>query len=141
MPIILQVALGQRESIAVFGDDYPTEDGTCIRDYIHVMDLANAHWLALQHLRQSKSSDVFNLGNGTGFTVKEVIETAREVTGHRIPATISPRRPGDPAVLIASSGKAQTVLGWKPKFNNLKTIIETAWKWHKENPAGYRENE
>lgn len=139
IPIILQVALGQRESIGIFGDDYPTEDGTCIRDYIHVMDLANAHWLALEHLRKNNVSDVFNLGNGTGFSVKQVIETAREVTRHRIPEVISPRRAGDPAVLIASSEKAQSVLGWKPKFNDLKTIIATAWKWHQANPNGYND--
>ncbi|RFU62104.1 UDP-glucose 4-epimerase GalE [Peribacillus glennii] len=137
IPIILQVALGQRESISIFGDDYPTKDGTCIRDYIHVMDLANAHWLALEHLRKNNLSDVFNLGNGTGFSVKEVIQTAREVTGLPIPETISARRAGDPAVLIASSKKAQTALGWKPKYNDLKTIIQTAWKWHKENPTGF----
>lgn len=140
IPIILQVALGQRESIGIFGDDYPTEDGTCIRDYIHVMDLANAHWLALDHLRKNDTSDVFNLGNGTGFSVKQVIETSREVTGHKIPEVISPRRAGDPAALIATSEKAQNVLGWKPKYNDLKTIIETAWKWHSANPKGYEDN-
>jgi UDP-glucose 4-epimerase len=137
IPIILQVALGQRESIGIFGDDYPTEDGTCIRDYIHVMDLANAHWLSLEHLRKNETSDVFNLGNGKGFSVKQVIETARSVTGHSIPEVVSPRRAGDPAVLIATSEKAQTVLGWKPKYNELKTIIETAWNWHQANPRGY----
>ncbi|KIY20904.1 UDP-glucose 4-epimerase GalE [Mesobacillus subterraneus] len=137
IPIILQVALGQREQISIFGDDYPTADGTCIRDYIHVMDLANAHWLALEHLRKKETSDVFNLGNGTGFSVKEVIETARKVTGHEIPEVVSPRRAGDPAVLIASSEKAQTALGWNPKYNNLETIIETAWNWHNNHPAGY----
>ncbi|MFJ5623168.1 UDP-glucose 4-epimerase GalE [Peribacillus loiseleuriae] len=140
IPIILQVALGERESIGIFGADYPTEDGTCIRDYIHVMDLANAHWLALQHLRISEASEVFNLGNGKGFSVKEVIETARNVTGHPIPESVSPRRAGDPAVLIASSKKAQSVLGWKPKFNDLETIIETAWNWHQANPNGYEDN-
>ncbi|XJZ26765.1 UDP-glucose 4-epimerase GalE [Bacillota bacterium Lsc_1132] len=139
IPIILQVALGQREAIGIFGDDYPTEDGTCIRDYIHVMDLANAHWLALEHLRKNNTSDVFNLGNGTGFSVKQVIETAREVTEHPIPEKISPRRAGDPAVLIATSEKAQSVLGWKPKYNDLKTIIATAWKWHQANPNGYND--
>jgi UDP-glucose 4-epimerase len=137
IPIILQVALGQREHIGIFGDDYPTEDGTCIRDYIHVMDLANAHWLALEHLRKNNESDVFNLGNGTGFSVKEVIETARAVTGYEIPEKISPRRAGDPAVLIASSEKARNVLGWKPNYHDLKTIIETAWNWHSKNPTGY----
>ncbi|WP_409304264.1 UDP-glucose 4-epimerase GalE [Peribacillus sp. SCS-155] len=137
IPIILQVALGQRESIAIFGDDYPTDDGTCIRDYIHVMDLANAHWLALEHLRNNNVSDLFNLGNGLGFSVKEVINTSRKVTGHPIPEIVEQRRAGDPAVLIASSEKAQQVLGWKPKYNDLQTIIETAWKWHKANPKGY----
>ena len=139
IPIILKVALGQREAIGIFGDDYPTEDGTCIRDYIHVMDLANAHWLALEHLRKNENSDVFNLGNGTGFSVKQVIETARKVTGHRIPELVSPRRAGDPAVLIATSEKAQTVLGWKPKYNDLETIIRTAWNWHQSHPTGYNE--
>jgi UDP-glucose 4-epimerase len=139
IPIILQVALGQREHIGIFGDDYPTEDGTCIRDYIHVMDLANAHWLALEHLRSKNESDVFNLGNGKGFSVKEVIETSRKVTGHPIPEVVSERRAGDPAILIASSEKAQTLLGWKPKYNNLKKIIETAWNWHEANPNGYHD--
>ncbi|PLR96925.1 UDP-glucose 4-epimerase GalE [Bacillus sp. T33-2] len=137
IPIILQVALGQREAIGIFGDDYPTEDGTCIRDYIHVMDLANAHWLALEHLRKNESSDVFNLGNGKGFSVKEVIETARKVTGHSIPQKVSPRMAGDPAILIASSEKARNVLGWEPKYNQLETIIETAWRWHQAHPHGY----
>lgn len=139
IPIILQVPLGQREHIGIFGDDYPTEDGTCVRDYIHVMDLANAHWLALQHLRTGSPSDVFNLGNGTGFSVKQVIDIARGVTDHPIPAVVSPRRAGDPAVLIASSEKAQSVLGWKPKYNDLRTIIETAWSWHKAHPRGYED--
>lgn len=138
IPIILQVALGQRGHIGIFGDDYPTKDGTCIRDYIHVMDLANAHWLALEYLRKRETSDVFNLGNGTGFSVKEVIETARKVTGEPIPEVVSPRRAGDPAVLIASSEKAQTALGWKPQYNDLATIIESAWKWHSSHPAGYK---
>ncbi|MDF2720914.1 MAG: galE [Paenibacillus sp.] len=137
IPIILQVPLGQRESIGVFGDDYPTADGTCIRDYIHVMDLANAHWLALQRLRDGFPSDVFNLGNGTGFSVKQVIELAEKVTGGAIQSNILPRRAGDPAVLIASSDKAKNVLGWQPKFADLETIIATAWNWHKHHPQGY----
>lgn len=137
IPIILQVPLGQREHIGIFGDDYPTEDGTCIRDYIHVMDLASAHWRALLYLRGGNESNVFNLGNGTGFSVKQVIELARAVTGHPIPAVVSPRRAGDPAVLIASSDKAKSVLGWRPRFDDLSTIIETAWNWHKNNPNGY----
>ncbi|WCK55877.1 UDP-glucose 4-epimerase GalE [Aneurinibacillus sp. Ricciae_BoGa-3] len=137
IPIILQVALGQREAISVFGEDYPTEDGTCIRDYIHVMDLANAHWLALNRLREKGESGIYNLGNGTGFSVKQVIETARSVTGHPIPAIIAQRRAGDPAVLIASYEKAQAELGWKQRYNSLHEIIETAWNWHKSHPHGY----
>ncbi|WP_027415915.1 UDP-glucose 4-epimerase GalE [Aneurinibacillus terranovensis] len=137
IPIILQVALGQRESIAVFGDDYPTEDGTCIRDYIHVMDLANAHWLALERLRRTKESGIYNLGNGTGFSVKQVIDTARRVTGHPIPAVVSERRAGDPAVLIAAYEKAQAELEWKQRYNSLDEIIESAWNWHKHHPHGY----
>jgi UDP-glucose 4-epimerase len=137
IPIILQVALGQRDSISIFGDDYPTEDGTCIRDYIHVMDLANAHWLALKRLRETGESGIYNLGNGTGFSVKQVIETARKVTGHPIPAHIAPRRAGDPAVLIASYDKAQTELGWVQRYDSLEEIIHTAWNWHKKNPNGY----
>ncbi|WP_018133055.1 UDP-glucose 4-epimerase GalE [Effusibacillus pohliae] len=138
IPIILQVALGQREFVSIFGDDYPTEDGTCIRDYIHVMDLANAHWLALKRLRESNESGIYNLGNGAGFSVKQVIDKAREVTGHPIPARIGPRRAGDPAVLIASSEKAKQELGWQPKYNSLQQIIESAWNWHKHHPQGYK---
>jgi UDP-glucose 4-epimerase len=137
IPLILQVPLGQREHISIFGDDYPTEDGTCIRDYIHVMDLASAHRLALEYLRAGQPSDVFNLGNGTGFSVKQVIELARQVTGHPIPAKTVSRRAGDPAVLIASSQKAQQTLGWKQQYRELGTIVESAWKWHKNNPRGY----
>ena len=134
IPLILQVPNGQREKISIFGDDYPTKDGTCIRDYIHVSDLAQAHILALDHLLQGGESDVFNLGNGVGFTVKEVIDVARAVTGHPIP-----RRAGDPAQLIASSKKAVEQLGWKPKYNDLNTIIASAWKWHSAHPRGYEE--
>lgn len=137
IPLILQVGLGQREKIMVFGDDYSTEDGTCIRDYIHVTDLANAHLLALSRLRKGGESRIFNLGNGKGFSVKQVIEVARKVTGRSIPAEIAPRRPGDPAVLIASSQKAKDELGWKPQMDSLETIVETAWNWHKEHPNGY----
>jgi UDP-glucose 4-epimerase len=137
IPIILQVALSQRERIDIFGDDYPTPDGTCIRDYIHVMDLANAHWLALQYLRRHGRSDVFNLGNGTGFSVRQAIETARQVTGHPIPAAVLPRRAGDPAVLVASSEKARRSLGWQPKSPELAEIIESAWRWHQSHPKGY----
>lgn len=139
IPIILQVALGQREHIGIFGDDYPTADGTCIRDYIHVMDLANAHWLALEYLRRTHRSDIFNLGSGKGFSVLEVIETARKVTGHPIPAKIYPRRAGDPAVLVASAEKAQQKLKWLPRYRQLEEIIATAWKWHKEHPNGFKD--
>lgn len=139
IPLILQVPLGKREKISVFGDDYPTHDGTCIRDYIHVNDLAQAHILALDYLFNGGESDVFNLGNGVGFTVKEVIDVARNVTGHPIPAEIAPRRAGDPAQLVASSEKAKTVLGWKPEYDGLNTIVSTAWAWHKSHPNGYEE--
>ncbi|MGM0875165.1 MAG: UDP-glucose 4-epimerase GalE [Bacillota bacterium] len=137
IPIILQVALGDREKIMIFGDDYNTADGTCIRDYIHVTDLADAHILAIEKLRKENKSATYNLGNGNGFSVKEVIETARNVTGHPIPAEVAPRRAGDPAILIASSEKAISELGWKPKYADLHTIIESAWKWFQKNPNGY----
>ncbi len=123
IPLIIQVPLGKREKIYIFGDDYPTEDGTCVRDYIHVMDLATAHYLALEYLREDNSSDIFNLGNGNGYSVKEVIETTRKVTELPIPADVKERRAGDPAVLIASSDKAKSVLGWKPEFDSLEKII------------------
>jgi UDP-glucose 4-epimerase len=135
IPIVLEVALGKRDHMLVFGDDYPTRDGTCVRDYIHVMDLAQAHILALHAL--DGGSRVYNLGNGQGFTVHEVIQTAREVTGHRIPAEIGPRRPGDPAVLIASSARIRRELGWEPRYPELRAIIESAWKWHQAHPDGY----
>lgn len=137
IPLILQVPNGQRKEVSIFGDDYPTKDGTCIRDYIHVTDLAQAHILAVDYLRKGNSSDIFNLGNGVGFTVKEVIETARKVTEHPLPAVISPRRAGDPAQLIASSEKAKTILGWKPQHADIEEIIATAWKWHKNHPDGF----
>lgn len=137
IPLILQVPLGQRETISIYGDDYPTSDGTCIRDYIHVTDLAQAHILAVEYLMKGNESNIFNLGNGVGFTVKEVIDTARKVTGHPIPATTTPRRAGDPAQLIASSEKAKTVLGWKPEHADLEEIIASAWKWHSTHPNGY----
>lgn len=139
IPIILQVALGKREKIAIYGDDYATEDGTCVRDYVNVMDLVNAHILALDRLQRGGESTVYNLGNGEGFSVKEVIDVARKVTGHEIPAEISPRRAGDPAKLVASSEKAMKELKWKPKYSSLENIIETAWKWHKNNPEGYQD--
>lgn len=137
IPLILQVPLGKREHISIFGDDYDTKDGTCIRDYIHVMDLASAHYKALQYLRNGNNSDIFNLGNGNGYSVKEVIDVARSVTKHDIKAVIEPRRSGDPAVLIASSDKAKTILGWKPEFDSLEKIIQDAWNWHSNNPKGY----
>ncbi|WP_461611066.1 UDP-glucose 4-epimerase GalE [Cytobacillus kochii] len=137
IPLILQVPLGQRDKIYMFGDDYPTEDGTCIRDYIHVMDLAAAHYQALEYLRKDNPSEVFNLGNGNGYSVKEVIDMARQVTKHSIPAEVKGRRAGDPAVLIASLEKAKDILGWKPQFNSLEKIISDAWNWHRNNPDGY----
>lgn len=137
IPLILQVPNGQREYISIFGDDYDTKDGTCIRDYIHVTDLAQAHILAMGYLMSGGESNIFNLGNGIGFTVKEVIDTARKVTGHPIPAKITPRRAGDPAQLIASSEKAKTVLGWHPEHADLEEIIATAWNWHKNHPHGF----
>ena len=137
IPLILQVPNGQRQKISVFGDDYPTADGTCIRDYIHVNDLAQAHILALDYLMGGGKSDVFNLGNGVGFSVKEVIDVARKVTGHPIPAEICPRRAGDPAQLVASSDKAKSVLGWKPELDDLETIVRSAWNWHRAHPKGY----
>ena len=137
IPLILRVPLKQREHISIFGDDYDTKDGTCIRDYIHVTDLAQAHILAVKYLMAGNESNILNLGNGVGFTVKEVIETARKVTGDPIKAEIEPRRAGDPAQLIASSEKARTILGWKPEHADLEEIIATAWKWHSTHPNGY----
>lgn len=137
IPIILQTALGQREKILIFGDDYGTVDGTCIRDYIHVSDLANAHLLSLERLIAGGESRIFNLGNGKGFSVKEVIDTAEKVTGLTINSEITNRRAGDPAILIASSNKAITELNWKPKYDSLTTIIETSWNWHLNHKNGY----
>ena len=137
IPLVLQVPLGQRETINIYGDDYQTEDGTCIRDYIHVTDLAQAHILAVEYLMNGNDSNVFNLGNGVGFSVKEVIEVARKVTGHAIPAVISERRAGDPARIIASSDKAREVLNWQPAHADLEEIIASAWKWHSTHPKGY----
>jgi UDP-glucose 4-epimerase len=136
IPLVLQVALGQREHITVFGNDYPTRDGTCVRDYIHVLDLAQAHMLAMQALDEL-GSRAYNLGNGTGFTVLEVIESARRITGHPIPAVIGPRRPGDPAVLVASSERIRRELGWQPRFPELDDIVGSAWEWHRAHPHGY----
>jgi UDP-glucose 4-epimerase len=137
IPIVLQVALGKREKVTIFGNDYPTEDGTCIRDYIHVMDLAEAHYLALKKLNETNESGVYNLGNGKGFSVKEVIEACRKITGKVIPAEVAPRRAGDPAVLVASSEKARRELGWTPKYPNLEEIIAHAWNWYRNNPDGF----
>ena len=128
---------GKREAISIFGTDYDTKDGTCVRDYIHVTDLAQAHILAVKYLMEGNESNIFNLGNGVGFTVKEVIETARKVTGKPIKAVEEGRRAGDPAVLIASSEKAKNILGWKPEHADLEEIIASAWKWHSSHPQGY----
>lgn len=138
IPIILQVALGQREHISIFGDDYDTADGTCVRDYVHVADLAAAHCCALDRLSAGYGSGVYNLGNGQGFSVKEVIEAARVVTGHPIPQQIEQRREGDPATLVASSERAMKELGWKPTRHRLETILHDAWTWHQHHPHGYQ---
>ena len=138
IPLILQVANEQREAISIFGEDYDTKDGTCVRDYIHVTDLAQAHILAVDYLVKGGESSIFNLGNGVGFTVKEVIDAARKVTGHPIKAELVPRRAGDPAKLIASSEKARTVLGWNPQHADLEEIITSAWNWHKNHPKGFQ---
>jgi UDP-glucose 4-epimerase len=140
IPLILQVVAGKRDHISIFGTDYPTPDGTCVRDYIHVIDLAEAHILALEGL-ETQSKLIYNLGNGRGFSVREVIEATRKVTGHPIPAVEAPRRAGDPAVLVASSEKIIRELGWKPKYADLKTIIRTAWEWHQKHPRGYEKSE
>lgn len=137
IPLILQVPLGKREFISIFGDDYDTEDGTCIRDYIHVTDLAQAHILAVKYLLEGNESNTFNLGNGVGFSVKEVIETAKKATGLPIAAKIVERRAGDPARLVASSEKARKVLGWNPEHADLEEIIASAWKWHSTHPNGF----
>lgn len=136
IPIVLEVALGQREKIEIYGDDYDTNDGTCVRDYIHVQDLAQAHILALDAL--DDESRVYNLGNGNGYSVREVIDTAREVTGQDIPAEVGPRRPGDPAALVASSEKIRNELGWTPRYPDLESIIASAWEWHQKHPHGYQ---
>ncbi|NLE75166.1 MAG: UDP-glucose 4-epimerase GalE [Chloroflexi bacterium] len=137
IPLTLQVALGQRPHLTIFGSDYPTRDGTCVRDYIHVLDLAQAHILALRAL--DEGSRVYNLGNGQGFTVQEVLETAREITGHPIPAVEGARRPGDPAVLVAGSQRIKQELGWQPRYPHLREIVASAWEWHRRHPRGYGE--
>jgi UDP-glucose-4-epimerase GalE len=138
IPLVLQTALGQRPHIEVFGTDYPTPDGTCIRDYIHVEDLAEAHLLALERLEPGKGLR-YNVGTGTGYSVREVIRTAEEVTGKKIPVKEGPRRPGDPPALVASSEKLQRELGWRPRYAELRRIVETAWNWHKSHPKGYND--
>lgn len=136
IPLILQVALGKREKIYIFGDDYDTPDGTCVRDYIHVCDLVDAHLLAAENIQPGNVS-TYNLGNGEGFSVKEVIEACRKVTGHEIPAELAPRRPGDPDKLVASSVLAADQLGWRPRYPDLETIVSHAWAWHQGHPRGY----
>lgn len=135
IPLVLQVAAGQRECITIFGDDYDTPDGTCIRDYIHVLDLADAHLLALQGLERGNC--VYNLGNGQGYSVRQVIETARAVTGADISAQVGPRRSGDPARLVASSERIRSELGWAPRFPGLEEMVASAWRWHQRHPGGY----
>ena len=137
IPLVLKTALGQREKAVIYGDDYPTRDGTCVRDYIHISDLARAHILALRALE--RGSLIYNLGNGRGFSVREVIETASEVTGLKIKVEVGPRRPGDPPELVASSEKIRKELGWEPEFPDLRSIVSSAWEWHKRHPDGYRE--
>lgn len=133
IPNIVRVVLGQKDTLQIFGDDYETPDGTCIRDYVHILDLAQAHLLALT----SEATGAFNLGNGTGFSVRDVVETVRSVTGHRVPTAIAPRRPGDPPRLVAAAGRARDVLGWKPRYPDLLTIVQSAWNWHRRHPRGY----
>jgi UDP-glucose 4-epimerase len=139
IPIALQVALGVRKNVAIFGTDYPTPDGTCVRDYVHVSDLAAAHLLVLEALKE-KNQLIYNLGNGQGFSVREVIDTVRKVTGHAIPVQESPRRPGDAAVLVASSEKIKHELGWKPEYADLESIVRSAWNWRRSHPNGYAAN-
>jgi UDP-glucose 4-epimerase len=140
IPIILQVAAGKRDKLQIFGDDYPTKDGTNVRDYVHVVDLADAHILALKYLAAGNDSNAFNLGSATGFSNLEILEAARRATGKAIPAEMAPRRPGDPSTLIAASDKARDILGWKPQFDDVEKIIATAWNWHEEHPEGYPAN-
>ena len=139
IPLILQVPTGRRSHITIYGDDYPTPDGTCLRDYIHVVDLADAHMRALDYLRRGGESDIFNLGSGSGFSVKEMIAAAEKATGRTIAVEIGARRAGDPAQLIASSEKARTVLGWQPQFTDVEEVIGTAWRWHAAHPHGYED--
>ena len=137
MPIILQAAAGLRDNLQIFGDDYDTPDGTNVRDYVHVVDLADAHILAMKYLADGNASDAFNLGSATGFSNLEILNAARKVTGQAIPAKIGPRRPGDPSTLIADSSKARKILGWAPKFDDVEQVIATAWNWHETHPDGF----
>jgi len=136
IPLVLQTAMGKREQVKIFGNDYPTPDGTCVRDYIHVSDLAAAHALALDALKNN-SRLIYNVGTGAGASVREIVEAAREVTGREIPAKIEGRRPGDPAILVASSDKLQRELGWRPRYTAIRDIIKSAWEWHLSHPSGY----
>ena len=137
IPLVLQTALGQRAQLSIFGNDYDTPDGTCIRDYVHVQDLIAAHILALEYLEAGNSSNIFNLGSSTGFSVQEIVEAARKITGKEIPTKVEARRAGDPSTLVAASQKAQDTLGWKPEYTTMETIIESAWNWHVNHPKGY----
>jgi UDP-glucose 4-epimerase len=138
IPLVLKVALEQRDQIAIYGDDYDTADGTCIRDYIHVSDLASAHVVALEQMITTGTSQIFNLGNGVGFSVRQIIDAARKVTGHKIPQRVTPRRAGDPSILVASNEKIKRILGWQPKFVDVEKIIADAWLWHQKFPHGYK---
>lgn len=137
IPLVLQVALGQRDAISIFGNDYSTPDGTCVRDYVHVVDLAQAHILALRAL--DEGSRIYNLGTGRGYSVQEVVDTARAITGHPIPTQIGPRRAGDPAELIAGNERIRRELGWEPRYPDLQTIMASAWRWHQAHPQGYND--
>ncbi|MGM8139759.1 UDP-glucose 4-epimerase GalE [Enterococcus italicus] len=141
VPLLLQTALGQRESFTIFGEDYPTQDGTCVRDYVHVVDLIHAHLKAYDYLVNGGKSDAFNLGSNEGFSVKEMLTAARQITGKEIPVKVGPRRAGDPAVLVASPQKAKTILGWTPEYTTIETIFSSAWSWHQTHPHGYAKEE
>jgi UDP-glucose 4-epimerase len=140
IPRVIKAALGQFDDVTVFGDDYPTRDGTCVRDYIHVLDLASAHVLALEHLAKGSPGDVFNVGVGVGYSNLQVVEMVRRVSGLGFPVRFGPRRPGDPAEVYADNGKIRRVLGWKPEHSDLETIIRTDWGWHSRHPNGYGES-
>jgi UDP-glucose 4-epimerase len=137
IPNVIDAALGNTRAVSVFGTDYPTADGTCVRDYIHVVDLARAHLLALEHLSSGHPSRIFNLGNGSGFSVREVIEVVKEVSGRQFEAVEAPRRPGDPPSLVASSERIRAEFGWEPAYKELRDIVQTAWDWHSRHPNGY----